>query len=297
MTKKAQQDIVRAPFCQVVAFTNYSTSSGGGTAAELDISTSAIGGRLFELGTEFQKYRIVDLTAEVVATGVTGMLENVSALQVAFGWSYAIAYDPNPSSYTGSISNLSAMAQLERFDMSNCLSRNPKIHIPRKVLVGENPLRWLETTATGTPSDLSRYQGTLYVGAYSLSIFDLPATPVYHVKLSGVVEFCSRVVTADAVLLKRFRELQLANLRPPTSVHEMDSKDSELVIVSQDTIDDRSGTLPMGTGGNVPPSAVKTAVVTGPSFGPAQTAGRFYLEPIVRGAQPPIRKRAENRAD
>lgn len=182
-----QSNVTRVPFrfatevdCDQVTW---------GTFAEVVLTPATMGPRLADIAGDWQKYRFVDLHAQVVTNIVPSATSVGQMLQVA------LAFDPTNTTNTGAISSLESAASLMKFSLGNG-ARPIGFRISRNELLsrGEN-LKWWETSATGAPGINFTDQGTFYLCA---NTYTADADLAISLVVEGVVEFTAPVDPADA---------------------------------------------------------------------------------------------------
>jgi hypothetical protein len=204
---KSSSKTISIPFRTVVFTTNQSTSLTGG-ASELDIVPANLGSRIADMAVDWQKYRVTKLHV-ALKTLALAVRDGTGGYEVGL----ALAYDPNPSSLSGASGGFAAMSQFQ-----NYVFGKDDISLPLNSsdLIAPVPVKWFDTTATGTPSDSFRYQGTLYYLVYRPT---LESTWNTCIELSGVCEFSVPADPTDSVALQQRIERdrrKLADLKEQT---------------------------------------------------------------------------------
>ncbi len=187
----------RVPFRYLLLSNNQSTGVTS-SASEIDLVPANLGARLADMADDFQKYRFTHLKLSILPSNHPVQIQSGGA------WTggemlHAIAFDPVPSAGTGNVSGIADMAELRNFALSN--GDHAGFSLGPEALLAPQPVKWFDTTATGTPPDSVRYQGTIYYYSYiptaSSTNFRLA------VQVEGVCEFCTPVDPSDAVVLRR----------------------------------------------------------------------------------------------
>ncbi len=209
--------IVAVPFRAVTASSNSTTSVNFTSGNEIDLIPANLGSTVSTISGVYEKYRVTSLTVSIhVDTYACAAVAATATAPVGMG--LYIGFDNNPSAQTGAISNISDAAQLPVFRMCGAVP-HLSLSVGKKYLTKTGqPVQWWDTTATGSPADEFRYQGTVYWARY-VNQAPTPATYVW-IELQGTIEFCSPVASGDAIarLLKR-------------QVRQDDSKEEDLSYV------------------------------------------------------------------
>ncbi len=196
--------VISIPFRHAQLISNNSTSFTG-SCTELDLLPENFGSRLADMAADYQKYRFVHLKVTMESA-----LYPVSTTAGAGSSIYSfIGFDPLPSSSTGAVSGLEPCSQLLKF--AGKTGGEPMgFTLSRKDLLGRSAVKWFETTSTGTPPDLMRYQGCFYSASVSSTLITLMNTVL---TVEGVCEFSVPVDPADAAALERRLARDVARLR------------------------------------------------------------------------------------
>ncbi len=213
--------IVRMPFRQAVLSTAVGTTVTANTN-EIDLIPANLGTRMADLSVDWEKYRVTELKVQAFATsqGVHSATATYSTAELGSSM-VAVGLDLSPSALTSVVNGFAPMSQLAHYDASPG-TQKVAISLGRRELLGQNPVQWFDTTATGSPNDEFRYQGTVHWLTFNP---DVPSGVNHytHILLSGMIEFCQPADPNDTLALqsklertaRRLKELQMSSAFVP----------------------------------------------------------------------------------
>ncbi len=252
--KTKTNQIVRIPFRYVKVDAN-STSSVTSTWNEIDIVPTSFGARLSDLSDDYQKYRFVDLKISQFLTNEAVYTSGTPPNSITCSSLHGIATDLNPSSVTATISGFAAAAQLSHYAASR--SNRVDIVLRRKELLGQSPVEWFDTTATGTPADEFRFQGTIYYQVYIPTATNASSSVLSHFMVEGTCEFCQPADPADTFTLERRVVRDIERLKAARRV-----EDERKVVQDQKSDESELASLKrQGTAASVPPQLAAPSVI------------------------------------
>ena len=189
--------VISIPFRYSQLISN-NASSFTASATETDLIPENFGTRLSDMAADYQKYRFVELKVSAL-TPLVPVTDSQKLTAVQPGVTL-ISFDPLPSSSTGAIGGMGPMSEHLRYALATH-GQVASFHLSRRELIGRSAVKWFETTSTGSPPDLMRYQGTLY--SSNVTPGGLEPGIVCIVTVQGTCEFSVPIDPSDAAALKR----------------------------------------------------------------------------------------------
>lgn len=181
--------IVKLPF-RLVTGTSISKTAATVVVTELELKPSNMGDRVAAIALCFEYFRITKLRLKTYSSVVGPVHYDSSTLNVNLGvleGYMATAYEPSDTSRTGAPTNLAGMSGAAVFETGSLYETYRQV-VPRNVLLG-TPVKWFDTTATGTPPSGNQVQGLVWVYSYNNNPNDSTNGASVNVVIEGEIEF------------------------------------------------------------------------------------------------------------
>jgi hypothetical protein len=158
------------------------TADATWTVDNVPLEPSQLGDRVNQVGLQHEFYRVVDLKVKtILPLGGYTYIPADQASQMC-----AVGYTPEPN-YSTAPGGFDSMSQMDYFDMANGYSEGAEIHVNRKSLLGNQPLKWWKTysDSVGTIDQLD--QGRIWIGNWT----DYTGSATFRLwtMITGSIEF------------------------------------------------------------------------------------------------------------